>query len=808
MADSVRDLRFTFRLLAKSPGFAAVAVVALALGIGANTAIFSLVYGSLLAPLPYTDPDQLVAIWSKVNGERNQVAAADFLDWKRTASSFREMAAFVEQPYNLSSNQEPQYIKAQRVSTNWYKLLGQKVWMGRGFRAEEDQPGKDHVFILSHRCWATRFGADPNVVGKRFQLNGEPYTAIGVMAAGPSDRHEEEIWVPLRFSRGELSRGNTFWYVVGRLQPGVSIRRAQQEMDAVARRIAEQYPETNKGWGTGVEPLKNDFQNPETIRNLWLLLAAVSLVLLIACANLANLLLVRGAARHRELAVRAALGASRGRLFSQMMVESLTVAGLGGVIGILLSTALLKFILLILPGGTLSSEADVRLNMPVLLFTLAVTVVSGVLFGCAPALQTRNVALHENLKQGGRSAIGGRHSRLRKSLVVLEFALALTLLAGAALTIHSFINRTRIDLGIRTDHVLTFYLPVPQSRLPKAEQTEGFYHALLAKLEMLPGVQRAAVATDTPLDDPNFEPSISIPGKSVSELSSSEVGFVAVSPGYFESLGVRVDRGRLLSQRDAAQAQPVAMVNETFVRRFLKGVDPLSIRVRVGQLHNGELAPGAEVERQIVGVFHDVQNSERLGQPKLPQVWVPFAQSPWPHAVVVVRTAVDPRKMLKAIAGAVRSLDPNLPLADVKTVDQLVHDEFAQDRFGMAVYASLAGLALFLASLGIYAVMSFTVAQNASEIGLRIALGATESEVMRRVLNQGLEMAAAGLALGFAGAYVAGRAMQSSLYGTGALDWGALTAVGGLLLVVALLACYVPARRASSVDPIVALRQS
>ncbi len=808
MAGLVRNLRFTFRLLAKSPGFAVVAVLALALGIGANTAIFSVVYGSVLAPLPYTNPDQLVAIWSKVNGDRYQVAAADFLDWQRAASSFQDMAAFVEQPFNLSSKQEPEYVTAQRVSTNWYKLLGQRVWMGRDFRAEEDQPGKDHVFLLSHRCWANRFGADPKIIGKRFLLNGEPYVAIGVMPAGPADRHEEEIWVPLRFSRGELTRGNAFWYVIGRLRPGVSIGRAQAEMNAVTRRIAEQYPETNKGWGARVEPLKNDFQNPETIRNLWLLLAAVGVVLLMACANVANLLLVRGVARHRELAVRAALGASRGRIISQMIVESLTLAGLGGVLGVLLSTALLKFILLLLPVGTISSEADIRLNLPVLLFTLAVTVLSGVLFGCAPAVQTWTVDLNENLKQGGRSAIGGRHGLLRKSLVVLEFALALTLLASAALTIHSFLNRTRVDLGIRTDHLLTFSLAVPQSRLPKAEQTDAFYRALLARLEMIPGLQRAAVATDTPLNDPNFEPSVSIPGRFVSELAESEIGFVAVSPGYFEALGVRVDRGRSLNQHDAAQGQPVAMVNETFVHRFLKGVDPLAVRVKVGQLHNGELAPGATVERQIVGVFHDVQNSERPGQPKLPQVWVPFAQSPWPHAVVVVRTAVDPQEMLKAIAGAVHSLDPNVALVDVKTVDQLVHDEFAQDRFGMAVYTSLAGVALFLASLGIYGVMSFLVAQTTSEIGLRMAMGATEGDVMRRVFHQGLKMAAAGLALGFVGAYVAGRAMESSLYGTGALDWEPLGEVGGLLLVVALLACYIPARRASSVDPIVALRQS
>ena len=414
MGDSIRDLRFTFRLLAKSPGFTAIAVLALALGIGPNTAIFSVVYANLLAPLPYPQPEQLVMIWSREKGERNQVSAADFLDWKRQAASFQQMAAFVERPYNLSSTQEPQYIEGQRVSTNWYKLLGEKVWMGRDFRSDEDQPGKDHVFILSHRCWASRFGYDPNIIGKQFQLNGEPYTAIGVMPAEPADRHEEEIWVPLRFSRAELTRGSTFWYVIGRLKSGVSIERAQQEMKAVTRHIAEQYPETNKDWGGSVEPLRNDFQSPNTLRNLWLLLAAVSFVLLIACANVANLQLVRDVARHRELAVRAALGASRGRLIRQMMLESLILAGLGGVLGTLLSATLLKMILWILPPGTLSPEADVRLSLPVLLFTLGTTVLAGILLGCAPALQAKIVDLNESLKQGGRSAIGGQHVRLQK----------------------------------------------------------------------------------------------------------------------------------------------------------------------------------------------------------------------------------------------------------------------------------------------------------------------------------------------------------------------------------------------------------
>ncbi|MDQ2775395.1 MAG: ABC transporter permease [Acidobacteriota bacterium] len=718
------------------------------------------------------------------------------------------MAAFVEQSYNLSSTQEPQFIDGQRVSTNWYKLLREKVWMGRDFRSDEDQPGKDHVFILSHRCWVSRFGADPNIIGKQFRLNGEPYTAIGVMPTGPADRQHEEIWTPLRFSRAELSRGASFWHVIGRLKSGISIGRAQQEMNAVTRRIAELYPEFNKNWGASVEPLRNDFQSPETRRNLWLLLAAVSFVLLIACLNVANLLLVRGVARHREFAVRAALGASRGQLVSQLMAESLMLAGLGGVLGTLLSEGLLKMILVILPPATISPEADVRLNLPVLLFALGTTMLSGVLFGCAPALQAKNVNLNESLKQGGRPSTGGGHVRLRKILVILEFALTMTLLTGAALTIHSFVNRTHVDLGIRTDHILTFYLPVPQSRLAKPEQTENFYRELLARMEAIPGVQRASAASDTPLDDPNLDLAFSIGGEPVSDLSTlPDAGFQAVTPGYFDTFGVRTDHGRMFDQRDTMKSPRVAMVNQAFVRRFLSGADPLSRRLLVEQLRNGILAVGPPVEWQIAGVFRDVQNSLRLGQPKLPQIYVPFAQSPWPQAVVAVRTAMEPEAITKRIADTVHSLDPNLPLAEVKTMHQLMHDQFVEDRFGMALYGGLAGIALLLAWLGIYGVISFTVEQSTSEIGLRMALGATSAEVVLSVLKQGLGMAGTGLVLGLVGAYVMGRAMQTILYGTGVLDWLAFSAVAALLLLSALLACYVPARRPSSVDPITALLQ-
>jgi putative ABC transport system permease protein len=806
MAAFLSDLRLAVRLLTKRPGFAAMAVIVLALGVGPTTAIFSIVYADLLAPLPYPNPGQLVMIWSTFKGgQSNQVSAADYLDWKRQTSSFSEMGAFFGQAFNLSSRQEPQYVDGQRVSTNWYKLLGQKIWLGRDFRPDDDQPGKDHVFLMSHRCWLRRFGGDPGIVGKQFYLNEEPYTAIGVLAPGPADR-QEEIRAPLRFSAAELDRSATFWFVGARIKPGVSLQQAQQEMNAVSSRIAKQYPAIRAGWGASVEPLKNNFQSPTTIRNIWLLFAAVGMVLLIACANVANLLLVRGVGRQRELAVRASLGATGGRLIWQMLIESLMLAAIGGIAGMVLSVALLKTILVILPARTLSPEADVRLSWPVLLFSVAVTGLSGILFGCAPALQARVVDLRESLQKGGRSAIGAANAKLRRSLVVVEIALALALLTSAALTIHSFVNRTRVDLGVRTDHILTFTLPVPQSRLSKEEATDRFYRDLLARLRSIPGVRSAAASTNRPLDDPNLELPTTIRGNGISE-ETPDVSFEAITPGYFDTFSVRLQRGRWFGDRDAANGPRVALVNETFVRRFLKGKNPLSIRLEFALLQNGQLAFGRGGEWQIVGVFHDVQNSERVGTPKWPQVWVPFAQSPWPIATVSVRTAADPTRMLNAIAKTVRQLDRNLPLADVKTADELVRDRFVEDRFGIALYGGLAGVALLLASVGIYGVMSFAVAQSTSEIGLRMALGASERDILQRVLKQGLGMALTGLGLGALGAYAANRALQSSLYGTGDLDWSAFAAVATLLLAAALAACYFPAQRASRVAPIIALGQ-
>jgi putative ABC transport system permease protein len=802
-----RDIHFAFRQILRNPGFAAVAVLAVALGIGPNTAIFSVVYATLLAPMPYPNPDQLVMVWSKINGGRNGVSAGDYTDWKQQSTAFQELAAFTSNSYNLATRDAPEQIRGQTANANWFRMLGVPFFMGSGFAADADLPGKNHVLVISHRAWVHRFGSDPRIIGKNIRLNGEPYRVVGVLQSGQSDRLDAEIWVPLTFKPEQVNHDFHWLLVMGRLKPGVSIAQAQQNMNAVTKHIGEIYPKSNKGWGALVEPLQNDFLDPDTKTSLWLLLGAVSFVLLIASVNVANLLLARGTARQREVAVRISIGASPMQLFRQLLTESLTLALVGGALGIALSLILLKLIMATMPPGTLPSEADVHLSLPVLLFTLLATILAGVLFGCAPAWQATDVDPNENLKQGGRSVSSG-HRGLRNALVVVEFALALSLLAGAGLTIHSFMNRTNVDLGIKSDHILTFFLPVPDGKLTQPEQINSFYGELLRRIEAVPGVKQASASTGFPLEGTGFGMPFNLAGATVSDPSSRPgAGFQMATPGYFETFGVQLTKGRSFTEQDRASSMPVAMVNEAFVHKYLAGKDPMTQRIEVEQLVPGVTKLGPPISWQIIGVFHDVQNGGRLGDPNRPEIDVPFWQSPWPGAGIAVRTGIEPEQMQKAIAAAVHSLDPTLPLADVRTMEQVKDNRFVGDRFGMILYGSLAGVALLLAALGIYGVMQFTVAQRIPEIGLRMALGAGQGHVIAAVLREGITLAGGGLLIGTAGAYLVGRAMQSTLYGTGAMDWPAFGAVAVILLLAALLACYVPARRASSVDPVIALRE-
>jgi putative ABC transport system permease protein len=801
-----RDLQFGLRLLWKSPGFTSVAVLALALGIGANTAIFSVVYATLLAPLPYRQPDRIVMVWSFVGGNRNVVAAGDFLDWKDQNTSFESIAAWTGGPMSLSLSGQPEQVKAQHCTPGFLGVLGQPFLFGRDFLREEGELGKDHEVILTYKLWKNRFGSDRNILGKQVRMDAEQYTAVGVLAPGATDRLQSELYVPLAFKPEWINHDYHWILVMGRLKPGVTVAQANADMQSVTKHIAEAFPKSNQGWGASVEPLQNDFLNRDTIRALWILLGAVGFVLLIACANIANLLLARGTARQREVAVRGALGATRTQLFAQFLMESLALAAIGGTLGVALAWGFLKAILALMPPFTLPSEADVTLNIPVLLFTLGATMLSGVLFGCAPAFQALHLNLNDTLKEGGRGGVGVTRNYVRHALVLAEFSLALTLLAAAGLAVHSFWNLTHVEMGFRTDHILTFDLPMPTERRPQPEQMLAFYRQMIERVQAIPGITNVSVSTGIPVNGTSFGMPFDIAGKEVADRSQRPgAGFNMVTPGFYPTFGIRIVRGRAFTEADISGGIPVAIVNSALVKKYFPNVDPLTQRLSVEQLIPGVANLGPPITWQIVGVYENVRNRGPKGD--FPEIDVPFAQSPWPGVQMAVRTASDPANMSKSIGAVINSLDPDLPMVDVKTMDQLLDDSLGGDRFGAVLFGTFAVIALLLAAFGIYGVMSFGVAQRTHEIGLRMALGARTSQVLGMILKEGMALGGIGLLIGFAGAYGVGKLMRSLLFGIGSIDLPAFSAVAAVLMLSAFLACYLPARRATQVDPMAALRQ-
>ena len=808
MANFLRDTRFGFRLLRKNPGFAAVAIFALALGIGANTAIFSIFYATLLAPFPYPQPDQLVVLWSSMGGHRNGVSAGDYLDWKRESKVFQILGAVSGDQFNLSAGVE----RAEQVEGDYLtpgfldQLIGDKPFLGRYLLPDDAVPGKDHVVIITHKLWEKHFGADPNIIGKQIHLSGELYTVIGVQPPGQPDRLDRQLVVPLVFTPDQTNHDFRWLVILGRMKPGVRLAQANADMDTVARHLAEDYPKSNKGWGVSVVPLTNEFLNPDTKKGLPLLLGAVGFVLLIACANVANLLLARGAARQREVAVRASVGASRRQIFTQFLIESLALASVGGVLGVGLAWMLMKAIVASMPPYTLLSEADVRMSVPVLLFTVVTVMLAGVLFGCAPALRAARMNLNEVLKEGGGSARStGRHG-LRRALVIAEFALALSLLAGGGLAMHSLWNLAHVDLGFRSDHLLTFDLPVTKGRLTDAVQITTFYRQLLEKIQALPGVTSVSACEGGPLQGVRFGMPFQIAGKEVTDMTQRPVaGFNMVSPDFFKVFGIRMAQGRALNDQDIAGGVQVAIVNEDFAKKFFAGVDPLSQRVLVEQLVPGVTKYGPPVAWQIVGVYQEVRNGRR--EQDFPEIDVPFWQSPWPQARIAVRAAVQPENLTRSIAGIVQSMDPDLPLGTPRTMDQIMDQSLSPQRFTAGLFAGFAAIALLLAAVGIYGVMSFAVAQRTHEIGLRMALGADQGCVLALILKEGMILAGVGLALGLFGAYGVGKVMHGLLYHVAVFDFAAFGAVAAALLLAGLLACFIPAHRATLVDPMQALRQ-
>jgi len=817
MTELWRDIRYGIRLLWKSPGFTSVSLLALALGIGATTAIFSLLYSVLLAPLPYVDSDRIVMVWSHdKSGERNGTSPSDLLDWQKQATVFDSLNGWTGEGFTISTPDWTEQVQASRVAPGWFDLLfSPKVTLGRHFVADDTRPGNEHVVILNNKFWRDHFGSDPSVVGRKLRMSGELYTVLGVAAPSPSDVGDSSMNVPLSFKPDEIKRENHFLLVMGKLKSGVTLETANSEMAVIAKQLAQTYPKTNADLTVTVEPLKDDFLPKQTRLGLWLMMGAVGFVLLIACVNIANLLLAWGTARQKEIAVRTSQGATRARIFRQFLIESLSLALMGGALGTLLAFALLRGVMSLMPRNQLGIpyEADPHLNIPVLLFTLGATLLSGVLFGCFPAWHAARQNISDMLKEGGRSSSAGAgHNRLRRILVVAEFALALILVAGAGLILRSFWNVTQVDLGIRRDHVLTFSVPIQHERTSSAAQVRSIYRQLEERIAAVPGVMKVAIAPGLPTNGAG-RLHFTIAGQPSDDTDNNpnkepQAMVNIVTPGYYETYGIRLTRGRYLNARDLAGAPRVAMVSQSFARQYLPGLDPLTQRVKIVELVPDKNPPfGDRVEWQIVGVFHDVQYESHPSTTGTAEIDFPFDQSPWPFTTIGVRTNGNPSSVTSAIAAAVRSVNPDFPMTHVRTMDQVISESLVTDRFTVLVFGTFAVLALALAAIGIYGVMTFSVAQRNHELGIRIALGAGSSQVLKLVVGEGMWAALIGMAIGFPGVYLVGKTLKSFLYNVGTLDVRTLAGVTVVLLAAALAACYIPARRATKIDPLVALRQ-
>ena len=803
----LRDARFGLRLLRRNPGFTLVSLVTLALGVSATTAIFSVVYGTFFAPLPYFKADQLVMVWEYQHGYRAGVSPRNFLAWKQQATVFGDINAWGGRSVNLATAGRPENVPAGVATPGFLAMLGygHPLALGRTFRDDEGVAGGDKVVILTYQLWQDRFGGDPDIVGRPVRIDDEPHTVVGVLGKGPADHQQNKVWLPLVFTDAQRRADDTWLLVMARLQDDVGVQEANARMAALGVALEQQRSERREGWSVSVEPFRNNFVRDSTKRGIWLLLGAVLFLLLIACANVANLLLARGTARQRELAIRTAVGATAGAVVRQLLIESLLLALAGGLLGALLASTVIDAIVALMPEFTLPSETEITLSVPVLLFALGMCTVVGVAAGLAPAWQASRTSAAESMKEGGRST-GDRRGRLRRALVVMEFALALTLLAGGGMAVHAMSRTMAMDPGFHDDHLVTFSVPVPLGRLETPDEMQAFYAPLAERIAGLPGVASASVSTGMPVSGPDFRRTFDIVGRRVSDTRWTGVNMA--TPAYYRTFGISIIRGRSFEDSDRAGSPAVAIVNQAFATRFLPGLDPIGRRLLMSPFVLGSAGPGPPppVEWEIVGVQADAVNAGP-GRPPQPEVTVPFWQNPWPRAIVAVRTFGDAPAPLSAIADLLRAIDPGLPMANVRTIEETMSLSVAPDRFYAVFFAAFAGVALVLATVGIYGVMSFVVAQRRHEIGLRMALGGRKGQVLAQVLREGMTTAMAGIALGTAGATIIGQTLKGAVYGVEATNPLTFAAVAAMLLVAALVACFIPARRAASVDPMAALRQ-
>lgn len=809
MYELLQDLRYGVRTLRKSPGFATVAVLTLAIGIGANTAIFSFVNGVLLKPLPYGEPERIVRVLEKPpGGGRNGISTLNYLDWQKDNTVFEYMAAQTGGSVTLTGINEPVQLRGSLVSPHYFDIFGVKPVLGRTFAADEDQLGKERVAVLSHALWDSQFGADPNVVGRTILLDGQPHTVIGVLPAGGAfDRAFSQIWRPLAFEPQNMTRNFHWFGAFAKLKRGVTLKQATAQMDAIGARIARDYPDSNKGWGVTIDLFADTVVGTQLRQSLYVLLSAVGMVLLIGCANLANLTLARGTAREREVAIRASIGAGRWRLVRQFLTEYVLLSICGGLLGLGLGLALKAGLELALPPFSLPREANVAIDARVLLFTLALAVFTGIVFGLVPALQATRPNLASCMKEGGRGASSGGRHKARSALVVTEVALAFVLLVGAGLLIRSFFQMQQVDTGFDSTNVLTAGLPIPDKRFPDPAQLNVYLRQVVGNVEALPGVRDVALTSALPLQGWGYGmPFQRADQPMVDRANRKACFFKMVSPSYFRALGMKVRKGRPLGDHDAKGAPSVTVINATMVRMYFKDEEPIGKRILVQEIVPGKTQLGPEIPWEVVGVVADekVDNLDSKGDD--PGMYVSNEQSPVFFQALVVRTAMAPSGLKLALGRAVHEINKDQTLTDVKTLDQIKAESMASNRLRSLLLTVFAAIAVLLAAIGIYGVISYSVEQRTHEIGIRAALGASKSDLLRLILRGGMLMAGIGLALGLGGAFGLTRLLANLLFGVGERDPVTLGAVAALLTGVALLACYIPARRATKVDPMVALR--
>jgi putative ABC transport system permease protein len=802
----MQDVRYALRMLWKNLSFTAVAVAALALGIGANTTIFSAVNALLLRPFNFTDPDALVVVWERPPNTslRNSVSPANFLDVREQQTTFSHVAIYNTNSVNLTDGDKPERLEVAVVSPEMFSALDVRAALGRTFAPEEEREGRDKVAVLTHDFWRRRYASDPSILNQSLTLNGQPYTVVGIM---PEDFNfpptNSDILLPFAITdKIREERGNHYVRMLGRLKPGVSFAQANADLAAIASRLETQYPDTNSNRTMAVASLKADYvRGPRP--GLLVLLGAAGFVLLLACANVANLLLVRAASRSKEIAIRMALGASRFRLIRQLLTESVLIALFGGALGLLVAVWGVDLLRAGIPASLsryLPGWKNVGIDKEVFWFTLGVSLLTGIIFGLAPALQATKTDFNEALKDGGRTSGGGFHrNRLRGVLIVAEVSISLTLLIGAGLMIKSFYEILKVEPGFKSESVLVVDVALPRKKYEQKTARVNFYEQALERVGALPGVQQAGATNILPLSRGNSDSAFSVVGRPKPEKGREPLAnFRTISPHYLEAMGIPLRHGRHILPSDQANTGRVIIINEFFAKKHFPNEDPLGKRLNFGGEEEAD-------NYEIIGVAGNIKHGSLLEE-TVPEVYVPFMQEPWHTMSIVARAEGDPLQLAGAVQREIQAIDRDQPIYNARTLERVVSESLAPQRVTMGMLGIFALIALVLASVGIYAVMSYAVAQRTHEIGIRMALGAQPGDILRMVVHQGMLLALTGIALGLVASYWLMQAMARILYGVSATDPLTFAGISALLLLVAFTANYIPARRATKVDPMIALR--